>query len=100
MRHLDKLLLIRDFLGTLVFAVEGGTAGMKANLDVLGIVVLAFTTAVGGGIIRDLLIGAVPPNAIRDWRYGAIAFFGAGIVFFLPRLVQRVPYTEMIVTRK
>lgn len=97
MRHLEKLLLILDFLGTLVFAVEGGTAGMKANLDVLGIVVLAFTTAVGGGIIRDLLIGAVPPNAIRDWRYGAIAFLGAGIVFFLPRLVQRVPYTEMVV---
>jgi uncharacterized membrane protein YeiH len=97
MRHLDKLLLILDFLGTLVFAVEGGTAGIKANLDALGIVVLAFTTAVGGGIIRDLLIGAAPPNAIRDWRYGAIAFFGAGVVFFLPEFLESVPYSAMMV---
>jgi uncharacterized membrane protein YeiH len=58
--------------------------------------VLSFTTAVGGGIIRDLLIGAVPPGAIRDWRYGAIAFGGATMVFFLPEFVRGVPHLVMI----
>ena len=76
MRHLDKLLLILDFLGTLVFAVEGGTAGMKANLDVLGIVVLAFTTAVGGGTVRDMLLAQVP-TVLRADVYASAALAGA-----------------------
>ncbi len=47
--------------GTLLFAVEGATAAIRGNLDQLGLMVLAFAVALGGGIIRDLLIGAVPP---------------------------------------
>ena len=59
--------------------------------------VLAFATALGGGIIRDLLIGAVPPNSLRDWRYSAVAFTGAAIVFFMHRFVQGIPNGVMIV---
>jgi uncharacterized membrane protein YeiH len=62
------LLLALDLTGTFVFAVEGAGAAAVAHLDFLGLVVLSFATALGGGIIRDLLIGAVPPNSIRDWR--------------------------------
>jgi uncharacterized membrane protein YeiH len=62
MASLLRLLLVLDFLGTLVFAIEGGMAGVRAGLDLMGVTVLAFTTAVGGGIIRDLLIGSVPPE--------------------------------------
>jgi uncharacterized membrane protein YeiH len=51
-------------------------------LDILGVIVLAFVTALGGGIIRDLLLGALPPNAIRDWRYPAIALV-TGVAMFL-----------------
>jgi uncharacterized membrane protein YeiH len=58
----DHLLFVIDIAGTLVFAVEGATAAMRANLDVLGLMVLAFATALGGGIIRDLLIGDTPPG--------------------------------------
>ena len=65
-----------DLAGTFVFAIEGAMTGVRANLDLLGIIVLAFATAVGGGIIRDLLIGDSPPAAIRGWRYPAIAFAG------------------------
>jgi uncharacterized membrane protein YeiH len=43
---------------------------------------LAFATALGGGMVRDLLIGAVPPHAIRDWRYAVMAFTAATVVFF------------------
>ena len=73
----DTLLSVFDLLGTLVFALEGALAAIRGNLDVLGLLVLAFVTAVGGGIIRDVLIGAVPPAAIRDWRYIGIAILGA-----------------------
>ncbi len=63
----------------------------------MGFMVLAYATAVGGGIIRDVLIGAVPPGAIRDWRYPAVAFLGAGVVFLLHHLVQQVPPQALIV---
>ena len=74
----EKLLFAGDLAGTLLFAIEGATAAISGNLDVLGLMVLAFATALGGGIIRDLLIGAVPPNSLRDWRYSAVVFTGRG----------------------
>ncbi|WP_158941395.1 trimeric intracellular cation channel family protein [Granulicella sp. S190] len=92
----DVVLLAVDLVGTFVFAVEGALAGMYAGLDVFGLLVLSFVTALGGGTIRDLLIGAIPPNSIRDWRYGATAFAGGGAVFFFHPLIQRVPVHLMI----
>jgi uncharacterized membrane protein YeiH len=50
----NHLLFVIDIAGTLVFAVEGATAAMRANLDLLGLMVLAIATALGGGIIRDV----------------------------------------------
>lgn len=57
----DKLLSVVDLGGTLLFAVEGAAEAAKNDLDLLGLMVLAFATALAGGIIRDVLIGAVPP---------------------------------------
>jgi uncharacterized membrane protein YeiH len=91
------LLLAVDFGGTLVFAIEGAMAAAKGHLDLLGAMVLAFATALGGGIIRDVLIGASPPNSIRDWRYGAIAFTGAATVFLFEGAVQHIPQMLMLV---
>jgi uncharacterized membrane protein YeiH len=79
----DTLLSAFDLIGTLVFALEGALAAIRGNLDILGLLVLAFVTAVGGGIIRDVLIGAVPPAAISDWRYLGIAILGAAIASLL-----------------
>jgi uncharacterized membrane protein YeiH len=92
----DVVLLVIDLVGTFVFAVEGALAGINAGLDVFGLLVLSFVTALGGGTIRDLLIGAIPPNSIRDWRYAATAFAGGGAVFFFYPQVQRVPIHLMI----
>jgi len=91
------MLFAVDLAGTVLFATEGATAAISGNLDVLGLMVLAFATALGGGIIRDLLIGAVPPNSLRDWRYSAVVFTGAAIVFFLHRFVRGIPNGVMIV---
>src|ERR1700679_3236084 len=86
-----KLYLAVDLAGTLIFALEGALAAIVGQLDLLGLMVLSFATALGGGIIRDLLIGAVPPGAIRDWRYGAVAFAGGAITFFSYHLVGQIP---------
>jgi uncharacterized membrane protein YeiH len=92
-----KLLLAVDLAGTLLFGMEGATAAIAGHLDLLGLMVLAFATALCGGIIRDLLIGAVPPDSLRDWRYSAAAFTGATIVFFLHRSVEEIPVFAVIV---
>jgi len=91
------LLLAVDLAGTFVFAVEGATSAIEGNLDLLGLMVLAFATALAGGIIRDLLIGAVPPGAIRDWRYAAVAFAAAVVVFVWHRFVSQVPNSVIVV---
>ena len=83
--------------GTLLFAIEGAEAAITGNLDLLGLMVLAFSTALAGGIFRDVLIGAIPPNSLRDWRYSAMAFTGAAIVFFLYRFVQGIPGEVLII---
>jgi uncharacterized membrane protein YeiH len=87
----NKLLFAVDMAGTLLFAIEGATAATAGNLDLLGVMVLAFATALAGGIIRDLLIGATPPASLRDWRYAAMAFAGGATVFFLHHYVQGIP---------
>jgi len=85
-----------DLAGTLLFAIEGATAAIAANLDMLGVMVLAFATALAGGIIRDVLIGAAPPQSLRDWRYAAMAFLGGAIVFSLHGFVVAIPRPVMI----
>ena len=85
-----------DLVASLLFAVEGASAAVSGGLDFFGLMVLAFSTALVGGVVRDLLIGAVPPQAIRDWRYSAAAFTGAIAVFFLHRYLQLVPYKVMV----
>lgn len=75
------LLLTLSLCGTFVFGLSGGLAGVRARLDIFGVVVLAVVVGLTGGIVRDLLIG-VPPATFRDWRYLAVAG-GAGLVTFV-----------------
>jgi len=79
-------LLLLDLIGTFVFALSGAVLGVKRRLDIFGVLVLSFAAASAGGILRDLLIGAVPPAAIRDWRYIAASVIGGLLVFvWFPR---------------
>ncbi len=68
------LLAVLDFAGTFVFALSGAFKGVRRGLDYLGITVLAVLTGVGGGIVRDVLLGATPPAVFRDERYLAVLF--------------------------
>jgi uncharacterized membrane protein YeiH len=71
-----------DLAATFVFAISGATQGVRHRLDLFGVLVVAWASAVTGGMARDLLIGAVPPVAIADWRYLAVAA-AAGLLGFL-----------------
>src|SRR5580693_5199953 len=72
---------VLDLIGTFVFALSGAMAGVKHKLDIFGVLVLSFAAANTGGIIRDVLIGAVPPGAINDWHYVGVSLI-AGLVTF------------------
>lgn len=76
------LVLTLDLIGTFVFAISGAASGVKSRLDVFGVSVLAFVAGNAGGMTRDVLIGAVPPAAIGNWRYIAASLF-AGVATFL-----------------
>jgi uncharacterized membrane protein YeiH len=66
---ISGFLVALDLLGTFVFALSGAASGVRHRLDVFGVLVVAFAASSAGGITRDLLIGAVPPPGISDWRY-------------------------------
>lgn len=80
-----------EFAGVFVFAAAGAMTAIAANLDLLGVLILGFATALGGGIIRDVLIGAVPPVAIKDWRYAIVAFTGGTAAIAVHRFVPATP---------
>jgi uncharacterized membrane protein YeiH len=85
------LLLVLDLAGTFVFALDGGLTALRATrLDIVGVVTLAMITSLGGGILRDLLIGAVPPATFDDWRYLAVASAGGLVAFALAGLPDRL----------
>lgn len=84
------LVLILDLVGTFVFALTGGMMGVRRRLDVFGVLVLSFAAASAGGITRDLLIGAVPPAALTDWRYPAVSLTAGVIAFFWSPQIERL----------
>jgi uncharacterized membrane protein YeiH len=78
-----------DLAGTFVFALSGGMAGVKRQLDLFGVLVLSFAAANTGGIIRDVVIGAVPPAAMNDWRYLGVSLLAGTITFCFPAAVRQ-----------
>jgi uncharacterized membrane protein YeiH len=87
---MKTLLLVLDLLGTFVFALSGAAAGVKNRLDLFGVLVLSFAAANSGGIARDLLIGAVPPAAVGDWRYLAVSLVAGVMTFYWYSAIDRL----------
>lgn len=75
---------ILDLLGTLAFAISGALAGRERRLDLFGMTILAFATAIGGGTIRDMMIGIVPVFWLRDLSYFYVIILGVilSIIFY------------------
>lgn len=87
---MEQLILIFEIIGTISFALTGAMTGLKKQMDIFGVCVLGVTTAVGGGIIRDLILGLTPPSAFRDPTSVLIAIAVSIIVFF--PAVRRIFY--------
>jgi uncharacterized membrane protein YeiH len=82
------MLFALDLAGTFVFALSGAFKGVRRELDYLGITVLAVLTGVGGGSVRDLLLGDTPPAIFRDERYLLVCFAGAAAVLVFGRTIS------------
>jgi len=76
------VLYFLDLLGTAAFAASGALAGVQRRMDLLGVVVLALVTAVGGGTVRDVLLGSVPPFCFKDENYLYLSIVIALLVFY------------------
>ena len=82
-------ILIFEIIGTIAFAVSGAVTGLKKNMDVFGVCILGLTTAVGGGIIRDLILGITPPAAFQN-PTNALLAIAISLVIFIPAVRRRI----------
>ena len=87
----SHLLLALDLTGIFAFALNGAMTALRtARLDIVGVITLGMITAIGGGIIRDVMLGDLPPATFRDWRYLAVAAAGALIAFAFSHRLDRL----------
>ena len=84
---MERFIFFLELIGTVSFAASGAMTGLKKNMDVFGVCILGLTTAVGGGVIRDLVLGNTPPNTFRNPVYATVALVTSAI-FFL-KIVRR-----------
>lgn len=87
------LFFIAEIIGTIAFALSGTMVGLKYKLDIFGVLLLAVTTALGGGMVRDLLIGRIPPVMFRDYRY-LLTAVGVSLAVFLVARFARKRYAQ------
>ena len=85
-----SIFFIIEIIGTVAFASSGALVAIKQRLDLLGVVVLGVTTAVGGGMLRDILLGIVPPSLFMNPVYVYTAFLTAMVLFILVWLNQQI----------
>ena len=86
----SEFLRVLDLVGTFVFALSGAISGVKHKIDLFGVLVLSFAAATAGGITRDVLIGAIPPASIQDWRYIALSVIAGIVTFYWYPLIARM----------
>lgn len=94
---LDKYIFVLEIIGTIAFASSGAMVGIKKRMDLLGVCVLGMTTAVGGGMIRDLILGVTPPVMFQNPAYALLAiafsvFVFCSMYFFQGRLEHSRAY--------
>jgi uncharacterized membrane protein YeiH len=86
-------LVVADLVGIFVFAISGALVAVRREMDVFGVLVLAGTTGLGGGFLRDVLIDATPPAALADWRYLLVPVAAGLLTFRLHPAVSRMERT-------
>ena len=87
----SPLFLALDLLGVFAFALNGALTGIRlARLDVVGVVTLGMVTALGGGILRDIMLDSLPPATFSDWRYLSAAAAGSVVALIFGRGLERL----------
>ena len=81
-------MIIFEILGTIAFSISGAIEAMKREMDLLGVLVLGLVTAVGGGILRDVLMGVLPPAALRNPRNALTALFTALVAVVIGKVLS------------
>lgn len=94
----DLLFFITEMIGTVAFAISGAMTAIERRLDLFGVLFLGATTAIGGGIVRDVLLGQIPPRAFLNYVYMLTAVISAAVIFLLSYLntktEQPVPFLD------
>jgi uncharacterized membrane protein YeiH len=90
MNKLHSFYYFLDLAGTFAFAISGAAAAKQRGLDLFGICAIAFTVSCGGGVIRDLCIGAIPPAGLTTWYYIAAAIVATAMTVGLYKVVQQL----------
>ncbi len=78
-----------DLVGVFVFAISGGLLAVRKQYELVGVTALALVTALGGGVMRDVVLGATPPTAFGDVWYLAVPLLAAGVVFVGHALIDQ-----------
>lgn len=90
---MTTIMFILEIVGTVAFAVSGAITGLRKNMDIFGISILGLTTAVGGGILRDVILGITPPKTFQHPVYAITAISTSFLIFFLA-IIRRLPYNH------
>ncbi len=93
---LEMTVFLLDLAGTSVFAITGGLAAIQKRMDIFGVAVLAFVTALGGGTMRDMLLGQMPPFYFENPWYFAVTLATALVVFAAPGIFLRLSRPIMV----
>jgi len=86
---LPKFIYLFDLVGTAAFAASGAVAGVRKKMDLYGVIFLGVVTAVGGGTLRDIVVGRIPPFIFRDYNYLIISILVSLMTFYFHRLIER-----------
>lgn len=85
----DILMVLFELIGTVAFGVSGAMTALEKKMDVFGVIILGLTTAVGGGVIRDLVLGVTPPATFTHPLY-AFTAIAVAVLVFLPAVRRRL----------
>ena len=84
----EIILFVFEMVGTVAFAISGAMIAIKKRVDIFGVIVLSSMTALGGGIVRDILIGHLPPTMFSDYRYVLAAVVTSVVVFVVAYILR------------
>jgi len=93
---MQTYIFIMELIGTVAFAISGAVQAIKVKMDIFGVAVLGLVTAVGGGIIRDIVIGKVPPAVFQNPVYAVVALVTAVAVFFIAPRAHYAKWSEKL----